>query len=144
MEVGGLARSPRGTICPSPRECDMESTSVQPGDSPSDLLAEPEELGFDEAIALYENEWVLMKVLEYDEHYRPVRGLVFAHSPSRDAISEVMQRVPKNPPGGPHQPYYTFNAFPRVRPGESFEDAAVRIAAERAAAEDVRRARRRS
>jgi hypothetical protein len=120
----------------------MATTRVPPNDLPPAAAIEPEERGFDEAIALYESEWVLMKVLEFDEHFRPVRGLVLAHSPDRGAISEVFARQPRTPPDGPYQPYYTFNAFPRFRPGETFEQAAIRIAAERVAAKAERDARR--
>ena len=79
-----------------------------------------------------------MKVLEFDEYGIPTRGIVIAHSPERGAISEALKHEPRQRPDGPYQPYYTFSAFPRVRPGETFEQAAERVAAQRAAVEAAR------
>lgn len=98
----------------------------------------PQEHPFDEAVALYYGEWVLMKVLAVDEHDVPTRGIVVAHSPDRDAVSAAPRREPPCQPGAPYQPYHTFSAFPRVRPGETFEQALDRFAAERAAVEAAR------
>ena len=108
------------------------------GETAPDQTGRQEERTFDEAIALYYGEWVLMKVLEFDEHFIPVRGLVIAHSPDRGAISEALKREPLRQPDAPYQPYYTFSAFPRVRPGETFEQAAERFAVQRAAVEAAR------
>ena len=98
----------------------------------------PQEHSFDEAVALHYGEWVLMKVLEVDQYDVPTRGIVIAHSPDRDAVSAALRREPPRQPGAPYEPYYTFSAFPRVRPGETFEQAAARFVAERAAVEAAR------
>ena len=103
----------------------------------------PREMTFDEAIAMYYKEWVLFKILEFNEYHEPVRGLVIAHSPSRAAISEALAREPPRSPDAPYQPYYTFNAFPRLHHGETLEQGRARFAAQRAAAEEARRAERR-
>lgn len=100
-----------------------------------------EERSFDEAIALYEGEWVLMKVTAFGAYHRPERGLVIAHSPDRGAISEALRKEPPRLPDASYQPYYTFSAFPRLRPGETQDEAAVRVAAQRAAAKETRLAR---
>lgn len=102
----------------------------------------PEERSYEEAIALYEGEWVLMKVTVFDASHEPEWGIVIAHSPDRGAISAALRNEPPRSPDAPYQPYYTFNAFPRLRPGETQEEAAVRVAAQRAAAKDARLARR--
>ncbi len=102
------------------------------------------ECSFEEAIALYYGEWVLFKILEFDEDWEPVRGLVVAHSPSRAAISEAFAREPPRsaiPADAPYQPYYTFNAFPRLRIGETLEEGKTRFAEQRAAALEVLGAR---
>lgn len=103
----------------------------------------PEARSFDEAIALYEGEWVLMKVIEFDAFYRPERGLVIAHSPDRGAVSEALRKEPPRLPDASYQPYYTFNASPRMHSSEAYDDAAARIAAQRAAAQEYRHAQRR-
>jgi hypothetical protein len=97
-----------------------------------------EERSFEEAIALYYGEWVLMKVLDFDEHFIPVRGRIIAHSRDRGALSEALKKEPPRQPDAPYQPYYPFAAFPRVRPGESLEQAAARFSAQRAAVEAAR------
>ena len=68
------------------------------GETAPDQTPGPEERSFDEAIALYYGEWVLMKVLEVDEYDIPTRGIVIAHSPDRGAISEALKREPPRPP----------------------------------------------
>lgn len=99
-----------------------------------------EERSFDEAIALYYREWVLMRITAFDEHRRPARGLIITHSPDRAAISEVFKKQPPTAKDAPYQPYYVFKAYPRVRPGETFEQAEERFDAERAAVLETRRA----
>ncbi|MGH2562665.1 MAG: hypothetical protein ACRDJH_26705 [Thermomicrobiales bacterium] len=97
---------------------------------------EPQEQTFDEAIARYYGEWVLMKITAFNEHAEPTRGYVLAHSPRRRDVSDVFKKVPARselPPESPYQPYYTFKAFARVHVGETFEQAAARFAEQRAA-----------
>ena len=118
-------------VAPPPAE-------AQGGDDDSGSVKR-EECSFDEAIARYEGEWVLFKITEFGEYQDPERGIVIAHSPDRGAISEALAKEPPRQPGGPYQPYYTFNAFFRLRPDETEEEAAVRVAALRAAAQEARR-----
>lgn len=120
--------------------------AVDRSPAPASTDGDPRAMTFDEAIAMYYKEWILFKILEFNEYHEPVRGLVLAHSPSREAISDALAREPPRsalPPDAPYQPYYTFNAFPRAHVGESLEEARVRFAAQRAAAEERRRAERR-
>jgi len=100
------------------------------------------EVSFDEAIALYYGEWVLMKITEFDEHHVPVKGFVIAHSPKRGDVSVALAAEPPRVEGSPYQPYYAFNAFPRVHIGETFDQAVERFAAQRAAVEQGRRGER--
>ncbi len=77
-----------------------------------------QELSVDEVIALYPREWVLMRVTEDDDDGFPAKGLVLAHSPRRDDISDALEREPPRaelPPDAPPRPYYIFRAFPRIR-----------------------------
>jgi len=112
----------------------QEATATAAGDA--------EIIDVEEAIARYEGEWVLMHIMESDENWEPVRGVVLAHSRSRDDMSVVLARQPLRstlPPDAPYRPYYTFNAFPRLRPGETEEQGRVRYAVQRAAALERRR-----
>ena len=95
----------------------------------------------DEATAAYYGEWILMRVTARNDRHEPERGVVIAHSPSRSAISTALGHEPKRtdlPPGAPAPSYYTFNAFPRVRPGETIEQARRRFASQLAAAKEAR------
>ena len=68
----------------------------------------PLECTRDEAIARFYGEWILFQILDEDEYHTPTRGLVFAHSPDRGAISEVLATLPVRTKDQPYQPYYTF------------------------------------
>lgn len=96
-----------------------------------------EEQAFDDVIALCYSEWVLYRITAFDEYHDPARGIVLGHSHDRAAMSEVLKQQPTTPEGAPYQPYYTFKAYPRVRPGETFEQAEERFDAQRAAALEV-------
>jgi len=103
------------------------------------------DLTLDEAIARYYGEWVLMRITAFDSRQAPAKGVVLAHSPDRDVVSDVLCRQPANaslPPDAPRQPYYTFNASPRVHVGESYEQAKRRFAAQCEQAKESRRAER--
>jgi hypothetical protein len=107
------------------------------------VQSDPTELSFDEAIALYYGEWVLMRVTAVDEHDNPSRGYVIAHSTERDDISDALRReLPRavRPSNSAPQRYYTFSAFARVHIGETEDEAAARFAAQRAWAKETRRA----
>jgi hypothetical protein len=65
-----------------------------------------------------------MKITAFDEWHGPARGIVLAHGPSREAVSDRLALEPPWQPGSPCQPYYTFKAYPFVRPGgETLEEA---------------------
>ena len=118
----------------------IHATTTSPGDSAP--AADRQELSFDEAIALYYGEWVLMKITEFNEHHEPVKGFLIAHSPKRGDVSVALAAEPLRVEGSPYQPYYTFNAFPRVHVGETFNQAVERFASQRASVEQGRRGER--
>ncbi|HEY7031635.1 MAG TPA: hypothetical protein VH482_09925 [Thermomicrobiales bacterium] len=90
----------------------------------------PFECTFDEAIARFYGEWVLFQILEVDEAWEPVRGLVHAHSRDRAEISRVLSDLPPHSdlgPEAPHHPYYPFFARAVVHPDESDAEARARF-----------------
>lgn len=91
----------------------------------------PIECSWDEAIARYYGEWVLFQILEFNEHWEPVRGLVWAHSPKRGDLSPVLAERPKRTKEEPYQPYYPFYARPRAHVGETIEQALARFEQQR-------------
>lgn len=92
----------------------------------------PIECSQDEAIARFYGEWILFQILEEDEDHWPIRGLVVAHSPDRDGISEVFREIPPRTKDQPYQPYYFFFGRPRAHPRESIPDAIARFERQRA------------
>lgn len=97
-------------------------------------IVPPIECTFDEAIARFYGEWVLFQILEVDEAWEPVSGLVHAHSPDRAEISRVLSGLPSPAdlgPDAPHHPYYPFFARAVVHPNESDEEARARFARQR-------------
>ena len=97
------------------------------------VLDPPVEYTFDEANARFYGEYVLFQILEFDEHWMPVRGLVWAHSPKRIDLYPVLADRPKRTTDDPYQPYYPFYAMPRLRHGETAEETLSRFWKERAA-----------
>ena len=97
------------------------------------VVAPPFECTFDDANARFYGEWVLLQILEFDEHWEPVRGLVWAHSPKRSDLSSVLAARPKRTPEDPYQPYYPFYAMPRSHHGETDEETLARFGRQRAA-----------
>ncbi|HEY7032567.1 MAG TPA: hypothetical protein VH482_14595 [Thermomicrobiales bacterium] len=93
----------------------------------------PFECTFDDANARFYGEWVLFQILEFDEHWEPVRGLVWAHSPRRSDLSPVLAARPKRTSEDPYQPYYPFYAMPRSHFGETDEQTLARFRRQRAA-----------
>jgi hypothetical protein len=91
----------------------------------------PIECSQDEAIARFYGEWILFQILEVDEYGTPIRGLVFAHSPNRGAISKVLRTLPKRTKDQPFQPYYSFFGRPRAHPGETIPEALARFERQR-------------
>ncbi|MEA2598857.1 MAG: hypothetical protein QOF01_5326 [Thermomicrobiales bacterium] len=92
----------------------------------------PLEYTFDEANARFFGEWVLFQILEFDEHWEPIRGLVWAHSPKRGDLSPVLAARPKRTKDDPYQPYYPFYAMPRSHSGETAEETLARFRQQRA------------
>jgi hypothetical protein len=93
----------------------------------------PVEYTFDEANARFYGEYVLFQITEFDEHWDPVRGLVWAHSLRRSDLSPVWASRPKRTKDDPYQPYYPFYAMPRSHRGESDEETLSRFRRQRAA-----------
>ena len=83
-------------------------------------------MSIEDAIARYRDEWVLMYVVEWDEHHLPQSGHVLAHSPKRDDLTAVLAKQPPPswvPSSGVKGTYYPFYAVPRVRSGPAYEAA---------------------
>jgi hypothetical protein len=96
----------------------------------------PIEYTFDEAIARYYGEWVLFQILEFDDHWEPVRGLVHAHSQDRAEISKVLRGLPSRSelaPDAPYRPYYPFFARAVVHAAETDAEARDRFNRQRTA-----------
>jgi hypothetical protein len=93
----------------------------------------PFECTFDEANARFYGEWVLFQILEFDDEWEPVRGLVWAHSPKHEGIFPVLATRPKRTKEDPYQPYYPFYAMPRSHLGETAEETLARFRKQRAA-----------
>jgi hypothetical protein len=102
----------------------MTSSKAVPAEATNGTRVEEE---YDHVIARHYKEWVLYQVTEWDEHWRPVRGYVIAHSPSRKAISEALRKEPVRTKDMPYQPYYSFFALPEARVGESIPEAGERF-----------------
>jgi hypothetical protein len=97
------------------------------------------EYDFEEAIAWFYGEWVLSKIMAFDQWHGPARILVLAHGPSREAMSDRLALEPPRQPDAPYQPYYTFKAYPYKRPDETMDEARARFRAQREAVEEIRR-----
>ena len=103
----------------------VANTSVESAVEP------PLECTFDEANARFYGEWVLFQILEFDEHWDPVRGLVWAHAPKHEDIFPVLATRPKRTREDPYQPYYPFYAMPRSHRGETAEETLTRFRQQR-------------
>jgi hypothetical protein len=63
-----------------------------------------------EASDMYPGQWILMRVLETDEHDEPVTGLIVATGPTRDSIQDaVMEHVVRRRDGR----YFVFSELRR-------------------------------
>jgi hypothetical protein len=104
-------------------------------------------MSVDEAIERFRDEWVLMRVIEYDEHHWPAKGYVLAHSRDEAQVTAALagESSPAAPSSGERtEPYYVFNAYPRVRSGPDYVAAASRFVADfitQKAAYDARKRR---
>lgn len=78
-------------------------------------------VSIDEAIAAYSGEWILLRILSYDEYHVPTRGEVIAHGSNRDIRRALAQIPPRSRRAGVQ--YYLFSASPRARTGAEFRAA---------------------
>ena len=83
--------------------------------------AAPRILSIDEVAALYEGEWVLMKVTAFEDGW-PSQGEVLAHSPSREAMCKLRSELPPVSPGV-KVTYYLFDAYRYIRTGAEMREA---------------------
>ena len=82
----------------------------------------------DEARDRYDNEWVLMRVFEFDERQEPLRGYVLRHSRSRKAISNRLAKEPPRSELPKHERFYIFHTSLRpVRTGPEVDEAVRRF-----------------
>lgn len=90
----------------------------------------------DEVIGLHANEWILMRVTEYDEDKWPAKGIVVAHSPYREALPGALAADDLS------DTHYVFKAVPHLRSGPDFDQAVKEFVADFAAAKGTADARR--
>ena len=95
------------------RATDRRKEIVDPGSTP---------ISVDEAIALYEGEWILMRVTALDQDHIPARGHILVHSRSH---ARVCKELAKLPPASqePDAHYYVFQAYPYLRTGAEMRQA---------------------
>lgn len=81
-------------------------------------------LTVDEAVELYPDEWMLMQVTELEQGV-PSRGLIVAHTKTRDAIqATVIETLTSAKRTG--KKYYLFCGFHRLHSAEEWRDALAR------------------
>jgi hypothetical protein len=97
---------------------------------PASVRPERPVMSVDDAIASWQDEWVLMQVLAFDAAGWPQRGELVAHSPNRAAISEVLAGEPPRAEQPERGPYYIFRANPRARSGPEFDAAVAKLVGE--------------
>jgi hypothetical protein len=91
-----------------------EALPSRPIESPIDPK---HEYTVDEVIELCRDQWILMRVTGFDDHHRPAKGFVLAHSFRRAEISRAFAlepRPPESSSGEPRRPYSIFRAFQRL------------------------------
>jgi hypothetical protein len=86
--------------------------------SSSQSARNEEVLTIDEMIERYYGEWILMRVLERDEDYFPMKGQVVLHAKTK---AELLKAEAQAPPAIAGQPYYTFPAIPDITSGPIYE-----------------------
>jgi len=81
-----------------------------------------------EARDRYPDRWVLMRVGEFDEHHRPLRGYVLKQSRSRKAISNGLAMEPPRSVLPKHERFYIFHTSLRpLQPGSDATQAAAKF-----------------
>lgn len=131
---------PRGSSAPAPR------SSVAGNGLPSEqrtAKARHDVVSVDDAIRLYEGQWVLMLVSAFDQDQFPVEGRIIAHTGDRDEINEALALEPPRSEAAPRMPYYIFRAFPRICSGPELDEAGENLARQIRAAKEVESGRRR-
>ena len=84
-------------------------------------------LSVDDVSALYNGEWVLMKVTGLDEQHHITHGQVLHHSPSRKEISRYVRRSRRQ---DPHAHLYIFPGGTRTVSGEQLREMLAKAAKE--------------
>ncbi len=60
----------------------------------------------------YADQWILMKETVWDEQGSPVRGVVVAHSPDREALTEPVTQLRRENPGVKTYIFFTGDVMP--------------------------------
>jgi PHD/YefM family antitoxin component YafN of YafNO toxin-antitoxin module len=60
----------------------------------------------------YADQWVLMKETEWDKQGNPLRGVVVAHSPDREALTEPVKQLRRENPGVKTYIFFAGSAMP--------------------------------
>jgi hypothetical protein len=72
-------------------------------------------MSVDEVVARYDDEWILLRITEWDQDGWPSHGEVLAHSSDHDYIWDVTGKRPPDKASG--EQHYIFQAHPTVRTG---------------------------
>lgn len=60
----------------------------------------------------YADQWILMKETSWDEQGNPVRGVVVAHSPDREALTDPVIQLRRENPGVKTYLFFTGDVMP--------------------------------
>ena len=85
------------------------------------------ECSVEDIVARHGNEWIMLRVTEFDEDQWPIKGVVVAHSPDREAISAALAA------DDAFQTHYVFQAVPHLRSGAEYDRVVKEFAAQFAA-----------
>ena len=83
--------------------------------------AAPEPLSVEDVVTQYRDQWVLLRITDYDEDHWPSEGHVVAHG-SEKRVHKIFAALASTP-GAWDPPYYLFCAFPRGRTGDDLRAA---------------------
>lgn len=92
--------------------------------APDTLLDEQQTISVDEAAQRFIDQWLLMRVTEYDAQHLPHAGVIVARGPSRESIQSATVAAGKAQEQGAS--YYLFQAF---RPLQTTEEWRATLAA---------------
>jgi hypothetical protein len=88
-------------------------------DNGQTMAADQQPVTVNEASDMYPGQWILMLVLETDEHDEPLTGLIVTTGPTRDSIQDaVMEHVVRRRDGH----YFVFSDLKRIHSRREWEE----------------------